>query len=135
MKMHTTEKTEWMMKADIVERFNIDKYWWAYTVVLETLNNDNKNFYKSDSIHVSDQTDILTGYGNVEITSPNGYLSTDKIIWNRRSDMVYAPNDIYLKRDNNEIWGRDLHTNMNLDFIDLKQVKGRGSLDYVENTD
>ncbi|MCL1826805.1 MAG: hypothetical protein FWG20_02075, partial [Candidatus Cloacimonetes bacterium] len=67
MILHSGEKTEWLMKADVMKRFNAEKYWWAYIVELETMSDEEKNFYKSDSIHVSDLTDVLTGWGNVEI--------------------------------------------------------------------
>ena len=127
MILHSGEKTEWLMTADLVERFNSERYWWAYSVFLETLNNEDKNFYRSDSIHVSDISNIFTGMGNVEIISPNGYLSTDKIIWNRMTERIHAPNNVYIKKDSNEIWGNDLNTNMNLDFIDLRHVRGSGN--------
>ena|GEM_PF-3006432 len=118
---------EWFMTANYFERFSKEKRWVAYTVFLETLNEEEKNFYKSDSVFVSEISDVLIGMGNVEIISPNGILQTDKIIWDRRNDRVHAPNDVYIKNDNNEIWGNDLYTNSNLDYIDLKSVSGRGS--------
>ena len=129
MILHSGSKTEWLMRADLVERFNTERYWWAYNVFLETLNNEEKNFYRSDSIHVNDITDVFTGFSNVEIISPNGYLSTDLIIWNRKTERIHAPDEVYIKKESNEIWGIDLHTNMNLDFIELKQVRGQGTSD------
>ena len=124
----TIEETqEWLMTAVYFERFSKERRWVAYDVYLETLNENDKNFYRSDSVFVSEITDILTGMGNVEIISPNGILLTDKIIWDRKNDRIHAPNDIYLKNERNEIWGSYLFTNSNLDFIDLQHVSGIGS--------
>ena len=121
------EIQEWLMHANYFERFSKEKRWVAYDVFLETLEEGEKNFYRSDSVYVSEVTDILTGMGNVEIISPNGILHTDLIIWNRRTDRVHAPNEVYIKNDKNEIWGTELFTNSNLDFVDLKNVSGIGN--------
>ncbi|MCL2063533.1 MAG: hypothetical protein FWG98_04080 [Candidatus Cloacimonetes bacterium] len=123
------EMQEWFMKADYFERFSKERRWMAFNVFLETLNETDKNFYRSDSLFVSEITDVYTGMGNVEIISPNGILHTDKIIWDRRTDRIHAPNDVYIKNDNNEIWGSVLYTNSNMDFVDLRHVSGIGSVE------
>ena len=123
------ETREWLMTATYFERFNSEKRWVAYNVFLETLNEVDKNFYRSDSVFVSEITDVFTGMGNVEIISPNGILHTDKIIWDRKTDRIHAPNDIYIINNQNEIWGNYLFTNSNLDFVDLRHVSGIGSVE------
>jgi LPS export ABC transporter protein LptC len=122
------ERQEWLMIADLVKRFNEERRWVAYNVFMETLNEEDKNFYRSDSVFVSDITNILTGMGNVKITTPSGILKTDLIHWNRMSDRIHAPNDVYLTRDSHEIWGSDLRTDSNLGFIDMRNVTGHGTL-------
>ena len=121
------ENQDWIMKATYFERFTKDRRWVAFDVFMETLNEDEKNFYSSDSLFVSEVTEIYTGMGNVEIISPNGILHTDKIIWDRKTDRIHAPNDVYIKNENHEIWGSVLYTNSNMDFVDLKEVSGIGS--------
>ena len=123
------QNTEWKMNAVYFERFPNERRWVAYDVFLETLNENDKNFYSSDSVFVSEITDILIGMGNVKITSPNGFLSTDKIIWDRRIDRIHAPNEIYLKDAHNELWGNNLYTNSNLDYVELINVSGTGETD------
>ena len=123
------ENQEWLMIADLVKRFNAERRWIAYNVFMETLNEDDKNFYRSDSVFVSDVTNILTGMGNVEVLTPRGILKTDLIHWNRMNNRIHAPNDVYLTRDSHELWGSDLHTNSSLDFVDLRNVSGTGLLE------
>jgi len=122
------ETQEWLMTADHVKRFNAERRWVAYNVFMETLNEDDKDFYRSDSVFVSDITNIMTGMGNVEILTPRGLLRTDLLHWNRMNDRIHAPNDVYMTRDNHEFWGSDLHTNSGLDFVDLRSVSGQGQL-------
>lgn len=125
----TKNATEWVMNSETVKRYNNEKKWVAYKVFLETINEENKNFYQSDSAYISEIDDILTGMGNVIVISPRGKLYTDKIIWNRMKDEIHAPGEIYLKNDDNELWGSNLYTNSNLDYIDLRNVSGKGQAD------
>ena len=126
------DKTEWQMQSRYVERFTDERRWVAYEVFMETMNEADKNFYRSDSVYVNDIEDTFTGMGNVEIISPSGILETDLIIWNRRTDQIHAPNDVYLKRNQHEMWGADLYTNSNLDYVDMKRVRGHGTVDNEE---
>ena len=125
----TGEKIEWQMTAGRTKRFLNDRSMIAYDVNLETLNMDDKNFYSSDSAYVYEIQDEFIGMGNVEIITPKGILRTDKIIWNRKTDRIHAPNEVYLKRFEHEMWGKNLHTNSNLDFINMERVSGKGIVD------
>ena len=120
------EMREWIMTANYFERFSNERRWVAYTVFLETLDDGEKNFYRSDSVFVSEVTDILIGMGNVEIITPNGILHTDLINWDRKTDRIHAPNEVYIIKENNEIWGTELFTNSNMDFVNLRSVSGIG---------
>jgi lipopolysaccharide assembly outer membrane protein LptD (OstA) len=122
------DSQEWYMTSEFMKRFNSERRWVGYNVIMETLNSEDMSFYKSDSIFVSDITNILTGMGNVEIINPRGILKTDLIHWNRRSDQIHAPNDVYMTRDGHEFWGTNLHTNSSMDYIDLRNVSGEGVL-------
>jgi len=124
-------KIEWEMKAQLSKRYTADKFMIAYYVTLETLNTMDKNFYSSDSVYVYEVQDEFIGMGNVIITNPKATLKTDKIIWNRLSDKVHAPNDVYLKRDNHEMWGSNLFTNSRLDYIDMQGVSGHGVVERI----
>ena len=120
------EEQEWLMEADHMMRFNAERRWVAYNVFMETLTEESTNFYRADSVFVSDVTNIMTGMGNVVVTSPRGTLNTDLLHWNRMNDQIHAPYDVYIIRDEHEFWGDDLHSNSNMDFINLRNVRGMG---------
>ena len=124
---------EWYMNAGLVHKYTDEGRWIAYSVELETLSEVDKNFYRSDSAYIFERTDMLIGMGNVEIITPNGTLFTHYITWNRQTDEVHAPNEVYVKQIDNELWGSELYTNSSMDFIDLKQVRGRGQSELEIN--
>ncbi len=120
---------DWIMTAQHVKKFNQQKKWTAYQVFIESTEEDNKNFYESDSAYISEVDDIFTGMGNVVIISPKGILKTQKIEWNRKTNKIRAPGFVYLKKDENEFTGTNLFTNINFDYIDLKEVSGQGIIE------
>jgi lipopolysaccharide assembly outer membrane protein LptD (OstA) len=126
------ENIEWLMRANEAWRFNSERRWIAYEVFLETINMEDKNFFRSDSVYVYEITDEFIGMGNVEIISPRGTLFTEHIIWHRLSDRITAPNEVHLIRDGHQIWGSELYTNSNLDFIDMKTVSGHGVVEALD---
>ena len=126
------EEQEWFMVADHVKRFNNERRWIAYNVVMETLSEENTNFYRADSVFVSDITNIMTGMGNVVVVSPRGTLNTELLHWNRMNDQIHAPYDVYMVRDDHEFWGDDLYTNSSMDFVNLRNVRGMGELTIDE---
>ena len=123
------EKIEWQMNAGQAQRFLNYKLLIAYKVFVESLNMEDKNYYSSDSAYVHEITDEFIGMGNVELITPKGILRTDKITWNRKTNMIHAPNQVYIKRYNHEMWGENLYTNSNLDFINMEKVSGTGVVD------
>jgi len=125
----TKDKVEWQMNATLSKRFTADKFMIAYEVTMETLNMTEKNFYSSDSVYVYEIRDEFIGMGNVEIITPRARLKTQKIIWNRLTDTVYAPDEVYVVRDNHQMWGTSLYTNSTLDYINLQNVRGQGVVD------
>ena len=125
----TGNQIEWQMSAGHTQRFIEEKKMIAFDVFMETLNLEDKNFYRSDSAFVYDIQDEFIGMGNVEIITPNGTLKTEKIIWNRKSDRIHAPLRVYIKRQDHEMWGANLITNSNLDFINMEKVSGSGVID------
>jgi len=125
----TKDKVEWQMNATLSKRYTADKFMIAYEVTMETLNMTEKNFYRSDSVYVYEVRDEFIGMGSVEIISPNAVLKTEKIIWNRLTDTVYAPDEVYIIRDKHEMWGTSLYTNSTLDYINLQNVRGHGVVD------
>jgi LPS export ABC transporter protein LptC len=123
------ETQEWLLIASYAKKYNEKKLWIAYDVIMETLNENDKNFYSSDSAYVYDIENEVHGYSNVVVESPRGIMKTDKVIWHRYNDRIYAPNKVYLKRDNNEMWGHNIITNSNLDYIEAVNVSGKGIID------
>jgi predicted transcriptional regulator len=131
----TGEDIEWQMTAELAKRFNSQRKWIAYDVILETINQEDTNFYRSDSVYVLEIEDEFIGMGNVEIINQRGLLRTDKIIWYRKSDRIFAPNLVYLNRDDHEMWGENLFTNSSLDYIEMQNVRGHGTIDESLFTD
>jgi hypothetical protein len=123
---------EWQMKATLAHRYNTDRRWIAYHVDMETLNQDDKSFYRSDSVYVHEIQDEIVGMGNVVLISERGILKTNLVTWHRLTDRIHAPGNFYIVRDDHEMWGENLITNSSLDFIDAQRVSGRGTLDPEE---
>lgn len=123
------DEVEWIMTSALVKRYSVQKRWTAYDVFIESIEEENKNFYSSDSAFISEMDNIFTGMGNVVIISPNGILKTQKLTWNRLNNQIHAPEEVYLKRNDNEFFGRNLYTNINFDYVDLREVSGHGTID------
>jgi hypothetical protein len=117
---------DWVMHSEFVERFSHQQRWVAYNVLLETVGDEQNTFFQSDSAFISDFDDVMIGMGNVVITSPSGILRTEKIIWNRMSDEVEAPDRFVLLRGIHEFRGYELFTNSHLTFIDMRRVSAEG---------
>ena len=126
------DEREWWMETEHMKRFNTERRWIAYNVYMETLGVETKNYFRADSVFVSDVSNIWTGMGNVVVITPRGTLNTDLIHWNRMDDRIHAPEDVHLIRDDHEFWGDDLHTNSSMDFVNLNNVRGAGQV-VIEN--
>ena len=120
---------EWVMRSDIIHRFTSEQRWVAFNVFLETVGEEDKSFFEADSTFVNDFDDIIIGMGNVVITSPNGIMRTEKIIWNRMNDHIQAPGRAVIIRGGNEFRGFELFTNSGLTYINMRSVSGEGTLE------
>jgi len=119
--------------------FHLDKYYKkqmtiADTVFVETYNADAtvRSSLYCDKAEVDETRNILTGTGNVIISSENGILRTSHIIWDRNTDEVLAKGGVTVIRDNNILRGEELRTDIDLKNIEMIEVSAEGQLDEVD---
>ena len=127
MHYYTGCSEDWRMSSALVHRYLTTSKWVLFTVELESLSETDQSFYRSDSAYVYESSDELLGMGNVQIRTKNGNLYTNLIEWDRTSDIIHAPNKVYIQEAENEIWGSDLYTNSKMSFIELVNVSGQGN--------
>ncbi|HOD54789.1 MAG TPA: LPS export ABC transporter periplasmic protein LptC [Candidatus Cloacimonadota bacterium] len=123
------EALDWKLNAKKVERYPDSQVWKAWIVRFESLPPDQsqKTIMTCNEAQIDEISNVITGKGNVEIKSPNGYLRTELLIFNRFSNELNAPQYVYMERGGNVIKGTGLTTNINFDYVNLQKVSGQGS--------
>jgi len=123
------EAPDWILNAKKVDRYPDKQAWNAYGVRFESVPADqsSKTIITCNEAQIDEISNVITGKGKVEIKSPNGYLKTELLIFNRFSNEINAPQYVYLERGGNVIKGYGLTTNVNFDYVNLKKVSGQGS--------
>ena len=122
--------------AKRIQRFYEHHFFIADSVNIFSYNKDGVFSYSitCDSAYVDQKENIFTAMGRVVVVNPDGNLKTNLLKWNRSDDKLTAPGDVVLVHQDNIIIGTSLETNLNFDFIKLKEVSAEGSIDE-ENID
>jgi len=123
-------RTEYYLEAKRIERFTGRRMMYGYGVTLTTYDKNNlvNSTIKADTTIVDDARNIVYANGHATMTSPNGSLSTPKIIWDRAVDEITAPLNVTLIRDGNTLRGSNLRTNSQLSFVEMDGVSAEGKL-------
>lgn len=122
------EVAEWKINAEKVDRYTNSQQWIGYKVRFESLSGNDKSIITCNEADIDEVSNIIKGKGNVIINSPKGYLKTELLIFNRLSTEIHAPGYVHLKRGSSIINGTNLTTNVNFDYIDIKNVSGQGTM-------
>lgn len=81
-----------------------------------------------DKAEIDDVKNILTGMGNVVVTSDNGILKTPYLIWNRNNDEILAKDGVTLIRKESVLYGLEMVTDINLEKVKIIKVSGEGKI-------
>lgn len=123
-------RQEYYLEAKKIERFNDRRMMHGYGVSLTTFDKNNQinSTIQADTTIVDDARNIIFANGNARMTSPNGSLSTSKIIWDRAVDEITAPLNVTLVRDGSVLRGESLRTNSKLSFVEMDKVSAEGKI-------
>lgn len=127
-------RNEYYLEAQRIERFSQRRMMYGYGITLTTYDKDNRinSTIKADTTIVDDARNIITAMGNAKMTSPNGSLSTSKIVWDRAVDEITAPLNVVLVRDGSVLRGENLRTNSKLSFVEMDKVSAEGKINPKE---
>jgi LPS export ABC transporter protein LptC len=123
-------RNEYYLEAKRIERFTGRRMMYAYGVTLTTYDKNNlvNSTIQADTTIVDDARNIVEAQGHAKMTSPNGSLSTPKIIWDRAVDEITAPLNVTLVRDGSILNGSNLRTNSKLSFVEMDAVSAEGKV-------
>lgn len=123
-------RQEYYLEAKKIERFHDRRMMYGYGVSLSTYDKDNRinSTIQADTTIVDDARNIIFAHGHAKMTSPNGSLTTTKIIWDRAVDEITAPQSVTLVRDGSVLRGENLRTNSKLSFVEMDKVSAEGKI-------
>ena len=119
---------EYQLEAKKIERFNDRHLMKGYGVTLTTYDKENRinSVIQADTTIVDDARNTIFAYGKAKMTSPNGTLSTSKLVWDRAVDEITAPERVTLTRDGSVLYGENMRTNSKLEFVQMDKVSAEG---------
>jgi LPS export ABC transporter protein LptC len=113
----------------LIEGTNLTKY--SDKQVIENpkgyfINSKNKKInFKADMATNSLLDELIELRNNIEISENNNFLKTELIIFDRKSNTLFAPNYIKIFFNNSFIEGNELTYNMEDKKITLKNTRGK----------
>jgi len=121
---------ESIMRAKYLERFYDSKITNIDTLFTETYETDGSLKYRltCNKAEINEAKNIMTAMGKVVIISDNGVLRTEKLVWNQNSDIIITETDFVLVREDNTLRGQYLKTDLEFNNIEMKKIKGEGTL-------
>jgi len=127
-------RNEYTLEANKIERYHDRRIMYGYGVTLSTYDKDNRinSTIQADTTIVDDARNIIYAQGHARMTSPNGSLSTAKIIWDRAVDEITAPTPVVLVRDGSILRGDNMRTNSKLSFVEMDKVSAEGKINPEE---
>ena len=117
-----------------IDRYTKKKLTLADTIFVKnfTPEGELQSTISCDKAEIDDVKNILTGIGNVVVTSDNGILKTPYLIWNRYNDEIYAKDGVTLIRKESVLNGMEMITDINLEKIKIIKVTAEGKIDAEE---
>ena len=101
------------------------------SVYIENYNLDGTIKYtlRCDKAEVNQTEKILTAIDNVIIISENGVLKTSFLTFNQENELIHAPHDVLLTRNENTLYGKNLKTDIHFEKIEISHVSAEGKID------
>lgn len=87
---------------------------------------------QADSTIVDDARNMIFAYGNVELSSPQGSVSSASMVWDRNTDQIIAPGIVTVIKDGSTLRGQHLRTNSTIDYAELELVSADGKVDSLD---
>jgi len=122
------DRSEYYLEAEKIERFYDRRLLYAYKVTLTTYDKNNQisSVIKADTTIVDDARNLIFANGNAILTSPNGTLVTQKLVWDRSVDEITAPLTVTITRAGDVMQGQNLRTNSHLSYVEMDAVSAAG---------
>ncbi len=120
--------TDYILTAKRIERYYDRQILNAYGARIQAYDakKGGTSLMEADSTIVDDARNMIYAYGNVKLSSPNGSISSGRMIWDRNMDEIIAPGPVTLVRSGNTLRGEDLRTNTRIDYAEMKTVSAEG---------
>jgi len=75
---------------------------------------------------------MIMAHGNVKLISAEGSIYTNRMIWDRNSDVIVAPDTVMLVRAGNILRGRNLRTNLSIYPTEMDSISAEGLFEEKE---
>lgn len=121
------KKLSFVLKAGRIDRWNDKRIMHAYKVDIISFDSEGgSSSLKADSTIVDDARNIVFAYGNVKLVGKEGSVSSQRLIWDRNTDEVTAPDAVTLTKGNNVLRGRNLRTTLSIYPTEMENVSAEG---------
>jgi LPS export ABC transporter protein LptC len=124
-------RTDYILEAGKIERFYDRRLLKAYKVDITAFDpkTGESSLLKADTTIVDDARNLIYANGNVFLSSGGGSVSSRRMVWDRNTDEIVAPDKVTLVRVGNVLKGENLRTNTRMDFAVMEKVSAEGFLD------
>ena len=121
------KKISYVLKAERIDRWNEKRVMHAYKVDITTIDAEGGgSSLKADSTIVDDARNMVFAYGNVKLVGKEGSVSSQRLIWDRNTDEVQAPDAVTLTKGNNVLRGRNLRTTLSIYPTEMDNISAEG---------
>lgn len=124
----------YILNAERIERYYDRRILNAYKVEIEALDKKTggTSVLKADSTIVDEARNMILAYGNVQLMSAEGSIFTNRMIWDRNSDVIVAPDTVMLVRAGNILRGKNLRTNLSIYPTEMDSISAEGLFEEKE---
>ena len=127
-------KIAYILNAERIDRYYDRRILNAYKVEIQALDKKTggTSFLKADSTIVDEARNMIMAHGNVKLISAEGSIYTNRMIWDRNSDVIVAPDTVMLVRAGNILRGRNLRTNLSIYPTEMDSISAEGLFEEKE---
>ncbi|MDD2596508.1 MAG: LPS export ABC transporter periplasmic protein LptC [Candidatus Cloacimonetes bacterium] len=125
------ERLEYIIEAAKMERYTDRRMMYAYKVTLSSYDHTGSlsSVIKADTTIVDDARNMIFASGKASYKTPEGTISTSRIVWDRNFDEITAPAYVELLRSGDVLRGRNLRTDSKLSYAEMEEVTAEGIFD------
>jgi len=127
-------KIAYILNAERIERYYDRRILNAYKVEIQALDKKTggTSILKADSTIVDEARNMIMAHGNVKLISAEGSIFTNRMVWDRNSDVIVAPDTVMLVRAGNILRGRNLRTNLSIYPTEMDSISAEGLFEDKE---